>query len=64
MNSEWIEWDGKDFPPIAEDAQGYVQFIGETRARALSRGISTISFWPWYGEDEEPCIVAYRIIQP
>lgn len=62
--SDWIEWSGGTVPVDGTDARGYVQFIGESRERAERRGITILEHWPWFGEDEKPCVCAYRVVQP
>jgi hypothetical protein len=57
----WVEWNG-DAASIPR-ARGWVQFTHETREHALKRPVTQIDWWPWYGEDEAPCVLAYRLVQ-
>lgn len=59
--NEWIEWDG-DAASIPS-AIGWVQFSHETREQAEARLKTEVHYWPWYGEDEKPCIVAFKLEQ-
>lgn len=60
----WIEWNGGNVPVQGTEARGYVQFIGETREQAEKRPVTIIDYWPWFGEDEKPCVIAYRMVKP
>jgi hypothetical protein len=62
--SEWIPWSGGAVPVEGTDAKGHIQFVGETRLEAEKCPLSTLNYWPWFGEDERPCVLAYRIVDP
>lgn len=57
--SDWIEWDGN--AASIPTGMGWVQFSHETREQAMQRELSEVDYWPWYGEDEKPCVLAFRI---
>lgn len=59
-DNDWIEWSG-DASTIPS-ARGHIQFVNETREQALRRGVSQLDYWPWFGEDAKPCVIAYRIV--
>lgn len=59
----WIEWNGGPVPIEGTDAFGLIQFLGETRECAEQRAPSKLDNWPWFGEDEQPCVKAYRVIE-
>jgi hypothetical protein len=58
----WIEWAGGSVPIEGTDARGQIQFVGESREHAEARSVSILDYWPWFGEDEKPCVLAYRVI--
>lgn len=60
-DTEWIEWNGGPVPVEHSDAIGHLQFRGETREQAEAREPSTLDHWPWFSDDEKPCVIAYRI---
>lgn len=63
LTDGWIEWAGGPVPVDGTGAWGLIQFKGETRQHASERRLSCLEFWPWFGEDEQPDVVAYRVVE-
>ena len=62
----WIVWDGQSVPSVdrRDSRKGFIWFTHETEREAIERGQSEIFYWPWYGEDEQPCVRAYALATP
>lgn len=58
---QWVAWDG--LAATIPSGLGWVQFEHETREQAEQRGLTQIDFWPWYGEDRLPIVLAYKLAQ-